>query len=238
MAASHIDLELKLAELKINGFCVLEQIVPVALIDACAAAFMPLLDAVRERDPGPDTKFSEEVGDPHVGMGKLQQTGGGPAETKVPSPHRYTLTVPWVKPFADRQLYENPTVLALLEQYWGSEAFHITNYHSNNPRPGSRQQHWHRDTGIARDMPWHSFATVPCVGVKFPFVDTNEKNGSIEVLPCTQYLADPDMETQYESLLLRGDFRTRRLNLKRGDCWIQDIRTLHRGTANTSDHTR
>ena len=42
----------------------------------------------------------------------------------------------------------------------------------------------------------------------------------------------------YDDILTRGDFRPRRLNLKRGDCWVQDIRTLHRGTANTSDHVR
>ena len=42
----------------------------------------------------------------------------------------------------------------------------------------------------------------------------------------------------YDDILNRGDFRPRRLNLKRGDCWVQDIRTLHRGTANNSEHVR
>ena len=37
----------------------------------------------------------------------------------------------------------------------------------------------------------------------------------------------------------QGDFPSRRrLNLKKGTLWIQDPRTLHRGTPNRSDHVR
>ena len=48
------DLELKLAEMKINGFVVLPQVVPKAQIAAMHEAFLPLLDAVVARDPGLD----------------------------------------------------------------------------------------------------------------------------------------------------------------------------------------
>lgn len=215
----------------------LEQIVPPELIDAMHAAFLPLLDDVVSRDPGPVSVYTEETGDPHTGMGKMQQAGTGGA---ADGGHRYTLTIPWVLPFTHRLLYENPVVLALLDRYWGATNFHITNYHSNNPRPGAATQHWHRDTNIASDagVPFHSLDTCPCLGVKFPLVDTSEQNGSIEVLPCTQYLADPRLEGHYDAILSRGDFRPRRLNLRKGDCWIQDIRTLHRGTANMSSSVR
>eukprot|EP01052_Picozoa_sp_SAG31_P009888 SAG31_NODE_530_length_14420_cov_4.259968_4_plen_161_part_00 len=117
------DLELKLAEMKINGFVVLPQVVPKAQIAAMHEAFLPLLDAVVARDPGPSSRFSQEVGDPHVGMGRCQQAGGGPTAGAIDgSGHRYTVTVPWVKPFADPLLYENPAVLAFLVSSAGDAA--------------------------------------------------------------------------------------------------------------------
>ena len=210
-------------------FVVLEQIVPPELIEAAHDAFIPLLRDVQARDPGPVSVYTEETGDPHSGMGRMQQAGSERAD----GAHRYTLTIPWVRPFAHPQLYENPVVLAFLDvrkaprplptqhtttpippvlppdppppvvpphplrlcqAYWETQDYHITNYHSNNPCPGAVTQHWHRDTSVGRDLPFQSLATCPCVGVKFPLVDTSEANGSIEVLPCTQYLADPSME--------------------------------------------
>ena len=43
----------------------------------------------------------------------------------------------------------------------------------------------------------------------------------------------------YDEVLTKGDFPTaRRLNLKKGTLWIQDPRTLHRGTPNRADHVR
>ena len=74
--------------------------------------------------------------------------------------------------------------------------------------------------------------------LKIPLCDTSEANGSIEVLPCTQFLADPELADSYDALLRRGDFRSRRLNMRRGDCWLQDLRTLHRGTSSTSEEPR
>ena len=163
------DLELKLAEMKINGFAVLPQIVPKSQIAAMHRAFLPLLDAVVARDPGPKSKFTVEVGDPHVGMGRCQDAGGGGAAGAVDaSGHRYTVTIPWVKPFADPLLYENPAVLAFLDAYWESDAYHITNYHSNNPRPGTLTQRWHRDTRVGCDIPFQSLTTCPCVGKHGP----------------------------------------------------------------------
>ena len=79
----------------------------------------------------------------------------------------------------------------------------------------------------------------PHFGIKFPLVDTYEENGSFEILPATQYLADPELENCYDEVLTKGDFPTaRRLNLKKGTLWIQDPRTLHRGTPNRADHVR
>ena len=75
--------------------------------------------------------------------------------------------------------------------------------------------------------------------MKFPLVNTSEKNGSTEVLPSTQYLADPEYEGRYDEILRAGHFPSaHRLNLKKGSMWIQDVRTLHRGTKNSTPDPR
>ena len=219
-----VDFDLKLAEFRINGYVTLEQMIPHDVIDLIAGAFMPMLERVRERE----TELSKvERGDLESGLGKQQLK------------HRYTMTVPWRAPFTDPAVFEHPVILEFLDRYWGHDDYVVCCYHSNTPYPGTETQHWHRDTGLARDIPHTPLATVPAVGVKFPLVDTNVENGSIEVLPCTQHLVDAELESRYDDILCRGDFgHAVRLNLKKGSMWIQDIRTLHRGTRNTSSTPR
>ena len=217
--AVEYDLALKLAEFKINGHVVFEGLIPLEKIDRIRDAFMPLLEEVRRRaDP-------VESGDRRIGRGRLQNV------------NRYTADVPWQDPFADPDIYENPTLLAFLERYWGTADFTITCYHSNNPYPGSEYQRWHRD--MSNLQPHVGLQVCPHFGVKFPLVDTSEENGSFELIPCTQYLADPDLQSRYNDIIEASDnFTKRRLNLKKGDLWIQDPRALHRGTPNRSDYPR
>jgi ectoine hydroxylase-related dioxygenase (phytanoyl-CoA dioxygenase family) len=212
------DLDLKVAELRINGYVVFEDLIPVATIDRMREAFIPLLETIRGRE----TELSSvERGHPRTGKGRLQH------------PNRYTLTLPWVPPFADSAVYEHPVLLAFLERYWNTDDFKITCYHSNNPYPGSIHQRWHRDIPLV--TPNIGLQTCPHFGIKFPLVDTSEENGSIEVMPATQYLADPALERRYDEVLLQGHFPSaHRLNLKKGSVWVQDPRTLHRGTPNCS----
>ena len=217
------DPQLKLAEFKINGFTLFEDLVAAAKIDGLCAAFMPLLEHVRARE----TEIgAAEVGDLRAGKGRMQLAS------------RYTLNWPLDPPFLDPEIYANPVILGFLESYWETDDFQITCLHSNNPWPGSTLQRWHRDTKLL--TPGIGNPRHPHFGVKIPLVDTSEENGSIEVLPCTQYLAEADLEGRYDELLCRGDFdaHPRRLDMRRGTFWVQDPRALHRGTPNTSDGPR
>jgi len=203
------DLDTKILHYKINGFVVFEGFMPVAKVDRIREAFMPLLYAVAER--------------------RGRQTSW---------PNRYTADAPWIEPFADPEIYESPVILGFLDRIWRGGPYLITCYSSNNPFPGSTYQHWHRDNPL---MTPYTPSPVPTgnIGVKFPLVDTSEENGSFELIPSTQYLADPDMESRYDEIIeAGGDFTKRRLNMKKGDLWIQDPRTLHRGTPNRSDYPR
>ena len=222
-APGDFDLDLKVAELKISGFTAFEGLVAPEKIDRVREAFMPRLDRLKARES--HEIHPKERGEVRTGKGRQQFV------------NRYTMHVPWEPPFSDPEIYENPVVLAFLERYWGTDDFHVTCYHSNNPYPGSEYQPWHRDIHLV--TPHVGLPICPHFGVKFPLVDTSEENGSFEVMPGTQYLADPDMEKTYDDVLLRGDFPpAHRLNLKKGTFWVQDPRTLHRGTPNRSDHAR
>ena len=219
---SEADLDLKVAELKINGYATFEALIPTDKIDQIRAAFMPMLEQLRARETAVQPT---ERGELKSGRGRQQFV------------NRYTMHVPWQLPFADPAIYEHPVLLSFFERYWGTDDFQLTCYHSNNPYPGSEYQPWHRD--IALLTPGVGLQNCPHFGVKFPLVDTDEQNGSFEVLPGSQYLADPGLEGRYDEIVRQGHFpSTHRLNLKKGTLWIQDPRTLHRGTPNRAEHAR
>ena len=75
------------------------------------------------------------------------------AKGRLQTTNRYTLTIPWIEPFADPAIYEHPIIVEFLDRFWRPDSYVITCYHSNTPCAGSAFQHWHRDTGIAREIP-------------------------------------------------------------------------------------
>ena len=199
-----------------------------------------------------DRHALREPGDIQRGCGGLQET------------ERYTMHLPWRKPFADPAIYEHPILMAFLELYWDADDFRCTCMHSNTPYSGSRYQRWHRDGGgqsaeqlDAATLAKHRSAGL---GIKFPLCSTSERNGSFEVVPGTHrlpcyYSADKrEREDRYNELLIAGEFHNevqalpssgveelgapRRLNLQKGDVWVQDPRAIHRGTPNHSDEPR
>ena len=118
-APPNYDLDLKLAEFKINGHITLEDFIPVEKIDRIREAFMPLLETVRARnDPN-------ESGDRGTGEGRLQAV------------NRYNVEVPWSPPFSDPEIYENHVLLSFLDRNWDTSDYLITGYSSMNPFPGS-----------------------------------------------------------------------------------------------------
>ena len=226
--SNDIDFDLKIAEFRINGYAVIDDVISVDTIDELRGAFLTLLDRVRAREAdSPDDIGGPERGELRTGFGRQQNA------------NRYTVTIPWVPPFTEPDMYENSVVLEFLRRYWGRDDFYIRCFHSNTPDPGTEFQRWHRDTGLAKEIPHVGLDTCPILGVKFPLVDTNDENGSVEVLPSTQYIANADLEERYDEVLTQGDFpAARRLNMSRGSVWIQDVRMLHRGTPNRTQAPR
>ena len=152
--------------------------------------------------------------------------------------HRYNVRVPFLFPFVDEEIFEHPDLVEFLGRILGKD-YAWSHFDSNIPFPGSDYQSWHRDSQLL--FPGIKLPAFD-VGVKFPLVDTNEENGSFEVIPCTQYVADEDLQNDLDSILggdeCHSGFHPIRLNLKRGSVWVQDGRAYHRGTPNRSEHPR
>ncbi len=138
--------------------------------------------------------------------------------------HRYNVRVPFDRPFVDPQIFEHPALVAFLERVLGPD-YVWTHFDSNIPLPGTDYQRWHRD-GKASLFPGIKTPAFS-VGVKFPLVDTNEENGSFEVIPGTQYVGEEGLPANLndvfgEGLNRRGNYHPVRLNLKKGSLWVQD----------------
>ena len=111
LTCADVDFELKIAEFKINGYTVFDNMIPIEKIDRIREAFLPLLAHIQQRE----TEVSNvELGDPRIGQGRLQTT------------NRYTLTIPWIAPFADPAIYEHPVILEFLDRIWRREGYVIT----------------------------------------------------------------------------------------------------------------
>ena len=158
-----IDFDLKLAEYRINGYAVFEDMLPPETVDRVYAAFLPLLEHVRRRD----AEVSRvERGNVRTGLGRLQTT------------NRYTLTVPWIAPFAAPEIFAHPVMLEFIERYWGDAEFILTCYHSNTPYPGSEYQPWHRDTRLAQEIPHVGLETCPTLSIKFRWSTRRKKTAA------------------------------------------------------------
>ena len=78
-------------EIRMNGYVLLDDMLPREKVDAMLAAFDPLLQAKRDADP------------PNRGA------------------NRFQMHLPFEMPFADPLLYANPTVMAIVENLFGQD---------------------------------------------------------------------------------------------------------------------
>ena len=154
--------------------------------------------------------------------------------------HRYNVRVPFERPFVDSEIFEHPALVEFLERAMGPD-YVWSHFDSNIPLPGADYQRWHRD-GYSTILPG-TMAPAFQVGVKFPLTETNEENGSIEIIPGTHHVSREDPFSDLDAVFgaganRRGRYYPVRLNLKKGSLWIHDVRVCHRGTPNRSSDAR
>ena len=221
------DIDQLVDELQINGFVVFDDLIPVDTIDRIYARCRPMMDRVESWNS------TTLKGEGSTGQGRVTQK------------QRFKIYPPFEMPFCDPVITENPLVLELLERVWGTDDIEIRDYSSNCPAPGTEYQNWHRDGMLlAANL---TLPVYPALSLNFSLVDTNEENGSTELIPCTHHCSiarlhhvpGSERAQSLNEIIGRGRYPSKmRLNLPRGSAWICDPRVIHRGTPNRSDHTR
>ncbi len=168
-------------------------------------AFQPLLEA----------QVAKEKDDPNRGA------------------QRFYVTLPFVPPFADPAVFEDPDVLAIVERVAGPEPV-MCQLASDTPLRGSDYQDWHADTPLLfpetddNDTPSFQLA------VNFPLCDVDDANGPFETTYGTHRMRKRDALAGVTD----GSLAVHRLPMQLGDVMIRDVRALHRGTPNTTDAPR
>ena len=181
-----------------DGFCILRNHFSTAILNSWREAFAPLLDA-------------------HIQLeGHLQNRG----------PARYYVTLPFIPPFADPQIYEDEDVLAVCQRLVGEDMV-MCQLASDTPLQGSAYQDVHRDALPL--FPESGHETPPFqLAVNFPLVDVVPENGPFEVARGTHMMAKGEGMRQIEE----GKIKLEPILMRAGDVMIRDVRGLHRGTPN------
>jgi phytanoyl-CoA dioxygenase PhyH len=187
-----------------DGLCVLPGHIPLEKLDRWHEEFTPLLDEHVRRE------------------GELQNRGS----------QRFYVTLPFIEPFADEEIFADPDVLAIVENLVGKD-FTMVQLATDTPLKGSEYQVLHRDTPplfpeLSQETPAFQLA------VNFPLVDVTAENGPLETTFGTHMMAKEDALRKIEA----GEIKIEALTMKRGDLMIRDVRGVHRGTPNKTDEPR
>jgi ectoine hydroxylase-related dioxygenase (phytanoyl-CoA dioxygenase family) len=189
-------------EVRTTSATVLRSLFPVETIDAWNAAFQPLLlDAI-----------AREGADPNRGV------------------NRYYVTLPFQELWADPQIIDNDSIMAVVEELVGADGV-MCQLATDTPLMGSEHQELHRDTQLL--FPETGAESPPYqLAVNFPLVDVTLENGPME------YAAGTHMTSKDEGLssIQSGEAGLEPVLLRRGDVMIRDVRHIHRGTPNRT-HT-
>jgi hypothetical protein len=204
MRYSHSEIEAFSNTVLSDGLCILRDHFPLWKLDEWREQFLPLLRAHIDKE------------------GQLQNRG----------PARYYVTLPFIRPFADEQIFADPDVLAIVEKLVGAD-FTMVQLATDTPLLGSDYQELHRDAPplfpeLAAETPPFQLA------VNFPLVDVTAENGPFEVALGTH------MTTKDEALAAIQDNKSEvtSLLMNAGDVMVRDVRGIHRGSPNKTNEPR
>jgi hypothetical protein len=146
-------------------------------------------------------------------------------------PNRYYLTLPWARPFADLNVFANPTILGVLDRTFPQD-YVMVQFGADVPVKGSDYQETHRDF---RPLFTDQVVTpLYAVAVNFPLVPVTDDNGPFEMAKGTHVIGRDEGLRKIE----RGDIPLERFTLDLGDAMIRSPLALHRGTPNRTDTPR
>ena len=146
--------------------------------------------------------------------------------------NRYYVTLPFSGCFADPAVFENDTILAVVERIVGRSMV-MCQLATDTPLLGSDYQELHRDTPPL--FPEEGIETPSFqLAVNFPLCDVTLDNGPLEFVRGTHRMS----REESLALLASGEGKLESLTMRLGDVVIRDVRQLHRGTPNRTDVPR
>jgi len=192
-------------EVKRDGHCLIPGVLAPEKLKALNEAFLPVLnDHIKKH-------------------GHLKNRGPG----------RYYVTLPFIPPFADAEIYENPDILAVTERLLG-EHFTMVQLATDTPVKGSEVQELHRDTSAL--FPETKLETPAYqLAINIPLVDIDASNGPLEICPGTHTIFDKSIAIKRVE---EKKMPIVAIQMKVGDVLVRDVRHIHRGTPNTTDVPR
>jgi hypothetical protein len=187
-----------------DSFCILPGHFPKEKLQMWNETFRPLLDEHIARE------------------GDLQNRG----------PQRFYVTLPFMAPFADEEIFADPDILAIVNGLVGDD-FTMVQLATDTPLKGSDFQEVHRDAPPL--FPEAGFESPPFqLAVNFALVEVRTENGPFEVTRRTHMMSKAEGLARIGS----GDVKLEPICMQLGDVMIRDVRHLHRGTPNRTDEPR
>lgn len=204
MRYSQTEIEQFTREALTDGFCILRGHFPAEKLRRWNEEFQPLLKTHIERE------------------GQLKNRGA----------ERYYVTLPFIAPFADEEIFCDSDILSIVENLVGKD-FTMTQLATDTPLKGSEYQELHRDAPPlfpewGRETPAFQLA------VNFPLVDVTLENGPLETTRKTHLMSKDEGLRKIET----GEIEIEPLVMKLGDVMIRDVRGIHRGTPNKTNEPR
>lgn len=190
-------------DLNRDGICIIRGLFDRALMDEWKTAFDALFHQ-RQQQPG----------------------GVAPRGTA-----RGYVTLPWVSPFANPDVFANPTILGILDRVFYQE-YKLVQLAADIPMQGSEYQDVHRDF-----RPLFSDQIVtPLYGVavNFPLVEVTAHNGPFEMARGTHVIPREEGLVKVRA----GEIPMEQFHMQPGDVMMRSPLALHRGTPNCTPEPR
>ena len=205
-------LEQAVNQVLLNGFVVLENAVPIDLVDDLNQDLLDVIDRLLKTDAE-----KTEV------------------NTTAFRKNRIRMDLPFRDPYIHPQIITNAFAMPILERIIGDDC-RMFYFSVDAPMPGSDYQTVHGD--YAPFFP-ESDMIVPITGlvVNYPLVDVNEKNGPLETWPST-HLTPEKFYTGNHVQEAAKTLAPVKMLTPRGALIIRDVRMWHRGTPNVSNEIR
>jgi hypothetical protein len=150
--------------------------------------------------------------------------------------NRYYISLPFIMPFADPEIYEDSTILAIIEQLAGDDIV-MPELATDTPLKDSEYQVIHRDFALHSPYRPDADPKQPFqFAVNFPLVNITRDNGPFEIVRGTHLMTDEESRERIRHGEI--DLQLEPLLMEVGDVMIRDVRALHRGTPNYTDTPR